>query len=302
MNRDRLNDLNNSQGDSSRLLDRGQVELTPLAGGSLNQFFQETDVISGKIQQFNSLIQEVDAQFLKNLNVDASPNSPGQKQLEELTQRTNALSNEIYDRLKALSESNKKVNTRADFEARKGRTTTLCTQFKNAVQRFQSIQFSNRQKTKEKTRRIYQIANPNATTEEVERAVDEQHIGQIFSQQLLQSGRMQQAGTTLNALQTRQQEIKQLEENALELARLYQQMEVLIMEQDVQFHQIEQQVDNAAKDLEKGDHLTGEAVKFAYLARKKKWILIGVVLLIIAIILIYGATQGWFKGSGSTAP
>ncbi|KAF9976283.1 Plasma membrane t-SNARE, secretory vesicle fusion [Actinomortierella ambigua] len=299
MNRDRLDDLN---GDKSRLVDKNQVELTPLAGDSLNQFFQETEVISGKIQQFNNLIHEVDAQFLKNLNVDAAPNSPSHKLLEELIQRTNALSNEIYDRLKALSESNKKVRTPADFEARKGRTTTLCTQFKNAVQRFQSVQFSNRQKTKEKTRRIYQIANPNATPEEIERAVDEQHIGQIFSQQLLQSGRMQQSGMALNAVQTRQQEIKQLEESAVELARLYQQMEVLIMEQDVQFHQIEQNVDNAVNDLEKGNHMTDEALTYAYLARNKKWILLGVVLLIIAIILIYGATQGWFKGSGSTTP
>ncbi|KAG0244189.1 hypothetical protein BGW41_000176 [Actinomortierella wolfii] len=249
-------------------MDNGQVEMTPLAGDSLNQFFQETDVISGKIQQFTTLIQEIDAQFLRNLNADAAPNSPGQKQLEDIVQRANALSNEIYARLNELTEANKRVRTQSEFEARKGRTTTLCTQFKSAVQRYQSVQYSNRQKAKEKTRRIYQIANPNATPEEIEKAADEQHIGQIFSQQLLQGGRMQQANTTLNALQTRQQEIKQLEESAIELARLYQQMEVLIKEQDVQFHQIEQNVDNAVRDIEKGGQLTGQAVVYATLARR----------------------------------
>ncbi|KAF9927794.1 Plasma membrane t-SNARE, secretory vesicle fusion, partial [Modicella reniformis] len=268
------------------------VELVPLQGTTLNQFFQETEVIHSKIQLFQSSIAEVEQLFDKNLNSRA--NSETTKQLEDKTRETNNLSTEIYDRLRALTEANMKVRTKDEYDQRKLRTTTLSKQFKDAVSKLQNVQYQNGQKSKESVARQYRIANPGATDEDIRRLVEEDKSG-AFSQQLLQQARGQQAVAALSSVQSRQNELQQLQESIVELAQLYKQLEHLISDQDLAFQQIEASVYNAHSDIEKADVLVGAALDDGIAARKKKWMVLGIVVLIIIIILIIGAAQDPLK-------
>ncbi|KAF9919417.1 Plasma membrane t-SNARE, secretory vesicle fusion [Lobosporangium transversale] len=294
MSRDRLNDFNNGSaayGDK----DNGNqtpVELAPLRGDTLNQFFQETEVIQTKIQQFQTGISEIDQLYSRKLSSSASVEVI--KQLEERTQSTNSLSTEIYDRLRALTSSNMKVRTKEEYDQRKLRTSTLSKQFKEAVSRYQNVQYENGQKAKETMARQFRIANPQATEEDIKRLVDEEQGG-AFTQQLLQQTRGQQATLALNNVQDRQRELKKLQESVVELAELYKQMETLIFDQDLTFQQIEGNVMRAEQDLEKGLGQVDLAYRDASAARKKKWMALGIIVLIIAIILVIGAIQGWFR-------
>ncbi|KAG0204962.1 Plasma membrane t-SNARE, secretory vesicle fusion [Mortierella sp. GBA30] len=267
------------------------VEMAPLRGDSLSQFFQETEVISSKIQQFQANISEIDQLFEKNLN---RGDAEGSKQLEEKTRITNSLSTEIYDRLRALTESNRRVQTKEEYDRRKLRTSTLSKQFKDAVSRFQNVLYQNGQKSKDTVARQYRIANPAATEEDIQRLVD-QDQGGVFTQQLLQQARGQQALAALNSVQSRQRELHSLQESIVELAQLFKQLEHLISDQDVQFQEIEASVFRAEGDIEKGNVLVGQALVDGKSARKKKWLALGIVVIIIVIILIIGAIQGWFK-------
>ncbi|KAF9185553.1 Plasma membrane t-SNARE, secretory vesicle fusion [Haplosporangium sp. Z 11] len=270
------------------------VEMAPLRGDSMSQFFQETEVISTKVQQFQSSITEIDQLFTRNLNAGA--NAEGSKLLEEKTRATNNLSNEIYDRLRALTESNRKVKTKEEYDQRKLRTSTLSKQFKDAVSRLQNVQYQNGQKSKETVARQYRIANPAATEEDIRRLVDEDQGG-VFSQQLLQQARGQQAMAALNSVQSRQRELHRLQESIVELAQLYKQLEHLVADQDIAFQEIEASVNRAESDIEKGHGQVHLALKDGISARKKKWMALGIVVLIIIIILIIGAAQGWFKSA-----
>ncbi|KAG0315776.1 Plasma membrane t-SNARE, secretory vesicle fusion [Dissophora globulifera] len=336
MSRDRLNDYNsNSQSDaysypgSNTYGDKqAPVELAPLRGDASLQFFQETEVIQSKMQQFHASINEVEQLFNQNLNSKADPE--GAKKLDEKTQSTNSLSNEIYDRLRgkqasfdkrvrtiyfqpphtawfltrdpcrpyhpytALTTSNMKVRTKEEYEQRKLRTTTLSKQFKDAVARFQGMQYQNRQKSKETVARQLRIANPAATEEDIRRLVDEDQGG-AFSQQLLQQARGQQAMAALNSVQSRQRELSSLQQSIVELSQLFTQLEQLISEQDMTFQEIEGNVTRAESDIEKGFGQVGLALKDGISARKKKWMALGIVVVILIIILIIGAAQGWFK-------
>ncbi|KFH73670.1 hypothetical protein MVEG_00884 [Podila verticillata NRRL 6337] len=308
MSRDRLNDYNaGAQGKDQYQFSSAQhshsnndtsVELAPLRGDSLSQFFQETEVISGKIQQFQSNINEVDQLFAQNLN--ARLDQDGTKLLETKTRAANTLSGEIYDRLRVLTESNRRVHTKEEFDRRKLRTSTLSKQFKDAVSRFQNIQYQNGQKSKETVARQYRIANPSATEEDIRRLVDEDQGG-VFTQQLLQQARGQQALTALSNVQSRQRELHQLQESVVELAQLYKQLEHLISDQDLTFQQIEESVIKSESDIEKGRFEVDNALILGLSARKKKWIALGIVVLIIIIILIIGAIQGWFRGPANPA-
>ncbi|KAF9275153.1 Plasma membrane t-SNARE, secretory vesicle fusion [Mortierella alpina] len=260
----------------------------------LNDFNTGTEVISSKIQQFQANISEIDQLFAKNVSRPAD--AEGAKQLEEKTRTTNSLSTEIYDRLRALTESNRRVHTKEEYDRRKLRTSTLSKQFKDAVSRFQGVQYQNGQKSKDNVARQYRIANPNATEEDIRMLVD-QDQGGAFSQQLLQQARGQQAMAALNSVQNRQRELHSLQESVVELAELYKQLEHLISDQDVQFQEIEASVFRAGNDIEKADSLVGLALQDGKAARTKKWIALGIVVLIIIIILIIGAAQGWFKSA-----
>ncbi|KAI7829867.1 t-SNARE [Gamsiella multidivaricata] len=268
------------------------VELAPLRGDALSQFFQETEVIQTKIQQFQSSVNEVEQLFTRNLNSRADPEA--NKQLEDKTRAANSLSTEIYDRLRALTQSNMKVRTKEEYDQRKLRTSTLSKQFKDAVSRFQNLQYENGQKSKETLARQYRIANPAATEEDIRRLVDEDQGG-IFSQQLLQQARGQQAMQALNSVQDRQRELHALQENVVELAQLYKQLEHLISDQDLTFQEVEATVNRAELDIEKGYAEVGIARDHAISARKKKWMVLGIIVVIVIIILIIGAAQGWFK-------
>ncbi|KAF9304352.1 Plasma membrane t-SNARE, secretory vesicle fusion [Mortierella antarctica] len=296
MSRDRLNDYNSgASGNNQYQFSSAQhshsnketpVELAPLRGDSLSQFFQETEVISGKIQLFQANINEVDQLFAQNLN--ARLDQDGTKLLETKTRATNTLSGEIYDRLRVLTESNRRVHTKEEFDRRKLRTSTLSKQFKDAVSRFQNIQYQNGQKSKETVARQYRIANPSATEEDIQRL-------------LLQQARGQQALAALSNVQSRQRELHQLQESVVELAQLYKQLEHLISDQDLTFQQIEESVIKSESDIEKGRVEVDHALKLGISARKKKWIALGIVVLIIIIILIFGAIQGWFRGPAAPA-
>ncbi|GJJ71036.1 hypothetical protein EMPS_03386 [Entomortierella parvispora] len=310
MSRDRLNDFNNgttqnmsyphpttnnqhnfnySNPYTDAPSNQAPVEMAPLRGDSLSQFFQETEVISSKIQQFQSNINEVDQLFTRNLN--ARNDLEGAKQLEEMTRATNNLSNEILDRLRALTESNRGVRTRDEYDRRKLRTSTLSQEFKDALVRFQNVQVQNGQKSKDTVARQYRIANPAATEDDIRRLVDEDQSG-AFSQQLLQQSRGQQA---FAAVQSRQKELHSLQESIVELAQLFKQMEVLVSDQQLQFDEVEGSVDRAGQDIEKADGQTRLALNSAYAARNAKWLALGLVILVIIIILIIGAAQGWFS-------
>ncbi|KAF9580403.1 Plasma membrane t-SNARE, secretory vesicle fusion, partial [Lunasporangiospora selenospora] len=251
--------------------------------------FNTTEVISSKIQQFQSNITEID-QLHERQNSAPVTDPAGTKLLQEKTRATNGLSTEIYDRLRALTEANRRVRTQEEFNQRKLRTSTLSKQFKEAVSRFQGVQFKHGQKSKDNLARQYRIANPSATEDEIKQLVDKDEGG-AFSQQLLQQARGQQALAALSAVQSRQKELQQLQESIVELAQLYSQMEHLISDQDILFQQIEGNVTRAEGDLEKGDKAVGVALVYAIGARHKKWIALGLVILIIAIILIAGAAQ-----------
>ncbi|KAF9430601.1 cross-pathway control WD-repeat protein cpc2 [Podila epigama] len=229
----------------------------------LNDF--NTEVISGKIQQFQANINEVDQLFSNNLN--GRLDSEGTKLLEAKTRAANSLSSEIFDRLQALTESNRKVTTRDEFDRRKLRTSTLSKQFKDAVSRFQNIQYQNRQKSKENVARQYRIVHPSATEEDIQRLVDEDQGG-VFAQQVLQQARGQQAMAALSNVQSRQRELHQLQESVVELAQLFKQLEHLIAEQDLTFQEIEASVMRSEADIEKGGVEVTQALKHGVAARK----------------------------------
>ena len=63
----------------------------------------------------------------------------------------------------------------------------------------------------------------------------------------------------------------------IELAQLFQDMDTLVVQQEVQVTQIEQKGEEVVENLDKGNEEIGTAVVSAKRTRKNKWICLGIV-------------------------
>lgn len=122
--------------------------------------------------------------------------------------------------------------------------TGLC-RFMEVLQAYQSMEMKHRDKSKQRIERQFMIANPDANPEEVRRAVESGEEVQVFAQavsgnldaselddllmkvcsaQLRQSNRVGNAQRALNEVQSRHEDIKQIEKTLVELFQLFQDM------------------------------------------------------------------------------
>ena len=74
--------------------------------------------------------------------------------------------------------------------------------------------------------REIRIARPNATPEEIERAMDSR-TGPVFAQEIL-SSRVQDQRRVLQEVQGRHEELRRIETSIDELVNLFQEMQLLI--------------------------------------------------------------------------
>lgn len=151
-------------------------------------------------------------------------------------------------------------------------------------------------------RRQYLIVNPNATDAEI-REVTEAGSGdmQIFSQALMNADRRGQAQSTLANVRQRHDAIQQIERTMVELAQLFQDLDAIVVAQEPLVQNIETKAEETNTHMQQATVELGGAVKSARAARKKKWICLGISILILVIVVAavlgYGSTQGWFSVS-----
>lgn len=129
------------------------------------------------------------------------------------------------------------------------------------------------------------IVFPEATDEEVQKAIADDEGGQIFAEAVLSSNRRGQAEAALNEVQSRHRDIQQISRTMNELAELFDDMQQLVAEQEPIVATIENKAQEAQQDIEGGVAQTSKAVKSARALRKKKWWCL-LILVIIAVILI----------------
>ena len=229
-------------------------------------------------------------------NVDEVASQQAHAQLASISQETSRLTNAVKSRIKNLEASTAKVPNGGDKNVRQTQIGSLKNQFKGVIQNYQEVEQAYRQKYRQRQERQLRIVKPDATPQEVKAALDDDNGGQIFSQALLNSNRHGEARGALREVQERHEDIKRIERTIVELAQLFQEMDILITEQDDQVNAIESTAVNVEQDMSQGLGATGKAVKSARSARKKRkicFILSVIILLVIAgVVAAVVCTQG----------
>ncbi|KAG2349646.1 t-SNARE [Suillus weaverae] len=253
-------------------------------GDSMSDFYAEISSIQDTIKTFNANVSRIDELHSRSLNnTDDAAAQRNASQLQELVEDTSALSATLKRRVKDLERQG---GSGRDGQIRKQQTALVKSKFVDAIQSYQTVEQQYRQKYKQRMERQFKIVKPDATPEEVRAVVNDENGGQIFSQALMNSSRYGESRAAYREVQERHQDIKRIEQTIAELAQLFNDMSMLVEQQDETINTIQATAELVEKDMEAGVQHTGKAVISARSARKKRWICFFLILLIIAIIAI----------------
>lgn len=253
-------------------------------GDSMSDFYAEISSIQDTIKTFNANVSRIDELHSRSLNnTDDAAAQRNASQLQELVEDTSALSATLKRRVKDLERQG---GSGRDGQIRKQQTALVKSKFVDAIQSYQTVEQQYRQKYKQRMERQFKIVKPDATPEEVRAVVNDENGGQIFSQALMNSTRYGESRAAYREVQERHQDIKRIEQTIAELAQLFNDMSMLVEQQDETINTIQTTAEAVEKDMESGLQQTGKAVTSARSARKKRWICFFLSLVIIAIIAI----------------
>lgn len=245
-------------------------------------FYSEITSIQDSLKAFNTNVSHIDELHSRSLNnTDDAALQRIEGQLQELVEETRALSTELKRRIQTLERQG---GSGRDGQIRKQQTALVKSKFVDSIQNYQQVEQQYRQKYKQRMERQFRIVKPDATPDEIRAAVNDEGAGQVFSQALMNSNRYGESRAAYREVQERHQDIKRIEQTIAELAQLFNDMSVMVEQQDETINTIQTTAATVEKDTEAGLQQTEKAVVSARSARKKRWICFFLTLLILAII------------------
>ncbi|KAI0636840.1 t-SNARE [Trametes polyzona] len=264
------------------------------------KFYEEVTSVQDGIAQFSSNVSRIAELHSRTLNsTDEGASRQNEAVLDDLVGQTRQLSNQLKERIQTLSSY--PVTRAQDQTIRKNQTGVLRQKFVEVLQNYQQVERDYRAKYRQRVERQFKIVKPDATPEEIAAVVDDTNGAgaQIFTQALSSSTRYGESRMAYREVQDRHNDILRIERTLEELAQLFNDMSVLVAQQDEAIDQIGVSAANVKADMEKGLQQTEIAVKHARSARRKRWICFGLFITIIALLaLILGLYFGLRNNGG----
>lgn len=168
-------------------------------------------------------------------------------------------------------------------------------QFRTAIQKFAKVDDSYRQSNQNKAIEQYQIVNPDATYNEARQFVDQIGDEQVFDEAIAMANRKGEAIAVLDEVKARHQEVLRAVQLTAELNELLNDLQELVFQQEEVITSANQNINVAQDQLERGDANVIKARDHAKKARKWKWILFWVCVILICVIV--AAVVGGVVGS-----
>lgn len=227
-----------------------------------NTLFKEVDEISKDIDEVEGqlkLLKEKQKQLLLDTGRNASSD------LE-------AMNGQIMSELRSLTNRLRKM--KSVHGNNQVQIKRIERRLKDVSGQYQNVESDFRRALRENMERQYRIVRPDATPEEVEQHIENPDT-QVFAQALMQGNRMGNAQSVRAAVTARHEAIQKIESQMIELSQLFQQMNELVEEQEVQVADIEQKAEVVVEDVGKGNEQITTAISSAKARNRKKWYCLG---------------------------
>ncbi|KAF8434626.1 t-snare, syntaxin [Terfezia claveryi] len=254
-----------------------------------HDFLSQVTTIQNNIANLSQNVTRIAGlhnQTLQSYDTGSASSAQLTAQLESLVAETSLLNSHIRDDIKFLERDSKFPGDPQGVPKRQ-QVDKLKKSFDQELKNYQLMESQYRGQYRAQMERQYRIVKPDATQEEVEQAV------QSGETQILSSARSSNAQSTLGAVKARHAEILRIERTLIELVELFEEMAKEVEAAEPVVAKLEKDVENVHQDLVIGNTQLVDAKKHAWNTRRNKWICLGIVVVLIAIIaLILGLKFG----------
>ncbi|KAI9330953.1 t-SNARE [Obelidium mucronatum] len=170
---------------------------------------------------------------------------------------------------------------KGDKNIRKGQYNFVLQKLQSVTRTFLEVQNNIKLSKRDQIARQYRIARPNASDAEIQDAIDSGRTD-VFNEVML-SSRIADQQRVLGAVQDRQKELEKVLRSMTELQEIMVEMNALINSQQDMIDETEAQVETAAIHMNDGSTQLTHANKSAAKARRTKWIIFWIVLVLVLI-------------------
>ncbi|KAK7457836.1 hypothetical protein VKT23_010180 [Stygiomarasmius scandens] len=272
-------------------------------GSTVQNFLSEITSIQSSISQLDSNIRTISTLHSRSLNTGTDGGESKAalaSTLDNLITETRSLTTSIKQRIQTLGDETKDLAKngkvqQTDLDLRRDHLSRIRSRFMESIQEYQRVEQDFNSKSRERAARQYKIVKPDATPEEIKELVSNGVESQgIFAEATLASStRYAESRTAYREVQERQEDIKKIEKTLAELAQMYQDMSIIIQQQDESITQAENNAIEVEKNVEKGLEETEIAVKHARRARRMRIMLFWIAVFIIVVLaLVLGLALG----------
>nr|KAJ3420562.1 hypothetical protein HK105_005520 [Polyrhizophydium stewartii] len=218
-----------------------------------------------------------------------------QAELDNVQNETRDLLADARRRLQRIAAETKQMRERGQAAGdRQAAVAQLASKVVEVADAYRTVQETSRKEYRQRMEREIRVANPNATPDEIERALDS-NSGSVFAQQLL-SSRIGEQRRVLQEVQGRHEELRKMEQSIVELAQLFQDMQAMIEAQSSTIVAIETNVMEAQTYLERGNQEVDKAIVHQESYNKnRRMVLIASIVIVIVLIIIIAAYFGLKK-------
>ncbi|KAG5437226.1 hypothetical protein PCANB_001018 [Pneumocystis canis] len=254
---------------------------------TLPEFFKKIEELRNTILRIKENVSHIERLHQRLLNeISEEQTIYLHHQLNDLKAKTRQMQNLVRDDIKILNKKNKGPVPKNDLQIRLTQTSNIQRKFMDSIQQYSNVENSFNQRYRQRLCRQMETVNPNITEEEIQSALNDDRGVQIFTQALLRSNRHGEARIALREVQERHQDIKQIERTIAELAELFNEMSILIDQQDEPLQSISRQAEIVHSNIEQGIQHQDKAISNIRAARRKKCYCFGLTILILIAITI----------------
>ncbi|KAJ1765555.1 hypothetical protein EV179_004155 [Coemansia sp. RSA 487] len=261
------------------------------------EFYSLIDYISQLLRRLDDEIEKVKSgyQAVLSASTDNSRAECSRRRDEQIEITTRAISKikrglERLEEMKRIYTRNPSISS-SQMAMRASKQQSLAKAFSARLERYREVGRDYSELYKSRLRRQYEIANPNATREEIDDALDNDEAANVFAQAIKSSNRRENATVVLRNVEQRQADIKQIEKTMLELSELSQEISQMVIQQQEQIDSIEGAIEDAHEYTTEGVKEVQKATEYVKKTRKMKWCL-----LILAILVAVAIGVGlYFK-------
>ncbi|KAL2151516.1 hypothetical protein VTH82DRAFT_6614 [Thermothelomyces myriococcoides] len=247
------------------------------SSGTAKKVLDECSEIQNGIRDVENKLASLSTLQKRALDdTDMSSDSGTRRELDRLTQSIMDQYRRLTDRLRAVKSDpeSKRYQNQVDKTER---------ELRGAIQKFQELEAASRREMEAQMQRQARIAFPDATDAEIAQMVNSET--QIFQQAVLGS-RGERANRVLGLHKERKQQMEQIERQLEELLDLMSRVQEMLVQDEVKIQAIETTTAEAATKLEESNVQLESAVASSRGARRKKFICLGICVLIVVIIVV----------------